>query len=309
MPNDPPLQKRGGFNRGEQSANLTRIQHLGQPAIKAGPGDTIVFRNSPAKSGSGQDAVRAQAMNLLVSGWVFNRTGNSIDYDWILIDPYGNEFPYFEADWGDTSHPLADGHNNPIVSYGALSFDILSVNVWPLGMLPPGWTLVFRLTSGSPSAGKGIIIWPWAHDMSRNLQALIVPLTNTEIELGPDPGRAWQLCGNKVLQSIWIAPMYFNFDDISRTIEKGSEIYHLAGEDIPVNATRPDIVLDPRTTFNTGLASGFLTEYGETDKKPKGLVLAYPDKIKVKTKEAQHKAPLYMIVPFAEFDLPADMQE
>ncbi|MFQ5339932.1 MAG: hypothetical protein ACE5F6_00140 [Anaerolineae bacterium] len=307
MPENLPLQKRTGFNRGEQSVNLNRIRHLGQPAIKAGPGDTVILKNAPVIPGRGQKTPRTQIMNLTVGGYVFNRTGNNIDYDFILVDPDGKEFAYHAEDLGVGSWPLPNDENHPIPSLGYLAYYARSNTGIPLSLLLPGWSLVLRVKSGNPLSGRGLIIWAWANDMSNNLQALMVPVTKTEIELGPDPGRAWQLCGSNLLQGLPLTPTYLNFDSVVRTVEQGAEIYRLAGEDIQVNNLRPDIAVDPRTDANTGVEAGFLTEIGD-QKKPNGLVLSCPDKIKVKAKENQTSGPLYLLVPFAEFDLPADMQ-
>jgi hypothetical protein len=288
--------------------NLTRIRYLGQPAIKAGPGDTVVVQNSPDIPGRGQKNPRAQAINLVVNGYVFNRTGGTIDYDFILIDPNGKEFPFFTADLGFYAFPLPDGQNHPIANLGFIA-SFGGANVVPAGLIPVGWSLVLRIKSGNPLAGRGLIVWCWAHDLSRNLQALLVPVTKAGVELGPDRGRAWQLASNKFYQGLYSAPVYLNLDSVNRTIEQGAEIYHLAGEDIPVNIARGgtgEIVVTPRTDASSGVEAGFLTEIG-IEKKAKGLVLAYPDKIKVKTKENQTSGPLYLLVPFAEFDLPADM--
>jgi hypothetical protein len=304
MPENPPLQHRAGFNRGEQSNLLLRTRYLGQPAIKAGPGDTIIMKNSPDLPGRGQKNVRTQINNLMIGGWVLNRTGADVEIDYVLLDADGNEFPFFLGGAGGIVVP--NGQPFPILQYGYAAIASGDPGGVPLSLLPPGWSFVLRLISGNPSGGKGLIIWPWAQDASNNLQALMVPVTNSGVVLGPAPGRAWQLCSKKKLQAVELNPAYFNFDSITRTVEQGAEIYHLAGEDIPVNAVRPDIVVAPRTDDSSGVRQGFLTEV-EFEKKPLGLVLAYPDKIKVKTKEAQKTAPLYLLVPFAEFDLPADM--
>jgi hypothetical protein len=303
-----PMQKRTGRNQGEQALSLYRVQRLGQPAIKAGVGDTVIFKNAPNLPGRGlTNSPRTPSPNLYVGGYIFNRTGGDIDFDYVLVDPDGNEFPFNLADSGTSFIPLPDGQNFPITSIGTLAFE--AIGIWPLVPLPLNWSVVLRVTSGNPLAGKGLVVWPWASDLSRNLQALIVPVTNTWTELGPGPGRAWQLAANQQKQSSLSGPLYLNFDSIVRTIEQGSEVYQLAGEDISVNEVRGDIVIPIRgTSILDGLEVGFTTEIGDEPSKPLGLVLAYPDKIKVKAKEAQKSAPLYMVVPFAEFDLPADMQ-
>lgn len=302
MPENLPLQKRTGFNRGQQSNLLLRARFLGQPAIKAGAGDTVIFKNAPELPGRGQNNIRSQISNLSICGWVFNRTGADVDFDFILVDANGNEFRLYDE------IILPDGQNYYINPYSNAIWNGGGEAVGnPLPVLLPGWSVVLRVFSGNPTSGKGLIVWPWAQGLSNNLMALMVPLSNSFIELGPDPGRAWQLCAKKGLQAQELAPAYFNFDSITHTIEQGAEIYHLAGEDVPVNDLRPDIVIAPRTSLGTGTDTGFLTVNRGTFKKPKGLVLAYPDKIKVRMKEAQRTAPLYLLVPFAEFDLPMDM--
>lgn len=308
MPENPPLQRRAGFNRGLQSQNLLQVRNLGQPAIKAGPGDTVLFKNSPDTPGAGrgQKNFRAQ-MNTLyaVSGVMFNRTGGDVEVELVLVDPDGNEFPYKMNDfYGSATIP--NGENMPLLQLSLL-LGISTTWSWPVSVLLPNWSIVLRVVSGNPTAGKGLIVWPWSQDVSTNLQAQMVKISNTEVELGPEPGRAWQLCGKQALQYRSGAPVYLNFDSIERGVSK--ETYFLAGENIQVNVTRPPIVLNPRNfsaAYDEGISPGFMTEYGE-DMKPKGLVLAYPDKIKVQGREAQKTAPLYMFITFAEFDLPSDM--
>lgn len=303
MPENPPLQKRTGYNQGEQSLRGIRTRYLGQPAIKAGPGDTVIFKNSPDIPGKGQKNIRSQMHTLFAAGVIFNRTGRDIDYDLLLVDPDGKEFPFFMDTLGIGTVPIPNGDQNVIPSFGLLSLISNFGNGIPLPILPLDWSLVLRVNSGNPASGKGLIVWTWAQDCSRNLQALIVPITTAEVELGPEPGRAWQLIGSKKSFAP-VGPTYYNFDSIVRTVEK--EVYHLAGEDIQVNVARGDIAVSVRADDTTGIERGFLTEVGIV-KKPKGLVLAYPDKIKIKGKEAQSQAPLYALVPFAEFDLPSDM--
>lgn len=277
-----PLQNRAGYNQGPQALTLLQAKFLGQPAVKCQAGDTVIFRNSPVVPGESNP--RAVGPWPEVCGTIFNGTGTAISYSLVLIDDQGNEFTVV------ADHPMAP---NP---YENLAIDNIA-GEFGLFCLPVNWSLVVRVSAGNPSAGQGLVVWPWAQDMSRNLVSIVQPLTTSGLVLGPPKGRAWQLCGSLFGAIVpFEVTSYLNFDSVERHVTEENVI--LAGEEF---------------TTNTG---GIVTVgSGDTEEafadmlliKTKGMILAYPDKIKVVAQENQTSAPLYLSINFAEFDLPRDM--
>ncbi|MCH5378221.1 MAG: hypothetical protein JJ992_30055, partial [Planctomycetes bacterium] len=65
------------------------------------------------------------------------------------------------------------------------------------------------------------------------------------------------------------------------------------------------ILVNPRVDLDSGVEAAFaLAEPVEPYGIKKGLIISYPDKLKVRAGETQTTAPLYFVANFAEFDLP-----
>jgi hypothetical protein len=278
-----PLQNRAGYNQGPQALSLTQIKFLGQPAIKCGAGDTVIFRNSPVVPGESNP--RALSMIPATCGMIFNGTGGGITFELLLIDDQGNEFSL-------------DGPNG-LVNAEFVNLEVEDVAEFGLLCVPVDWSLVVRLSNGNPNSGRGVVVWPWAHDMGRNLVSIVRPVTTAGLEVGPPKGRAWQLAGN-LFGSIGFEPFsrYVNFDSVERHVDE--EIIILAGEEFITN------IFNNTPQPITVSVGGVRVAWGYNDK-AKGLILAYPDKIKMVARENQTSAPLYVSINFAEFDLPRDM--
>jgi hypothetical protein len=223
-----------------------------------------------------------------MSGVIFNRNGvGPVVLDLVLVDPDGNEFVVA------TAISIADGQSEVI--------DTSGLSIGGFIVLLSDWTLLARVTSGDVASGQGVVAWPWCHDMTRNVMPIIAELTTTELEIGPPKGRGWQLTGNLKAQAFFSGDLlqYVNFDSVPRNVQ--SEIFYLAGENIQSDAT----IAGPPAVGPiavSGIEPGF-----EAGGDQYGLILAYPDKIKVRAAENQTTAPLYMFANFTEFDLPRDM--
>lgn len=285
------LQPRAGYNQGEQPPLLSSMRYLGQPAVKIGVGDTTLITNSPVVPGPGQGTPRSMGINpVAISGALFNRSGGAMTYDYYLVDDQGNEFLLTPG----AAETLADGAEVYTLT--------TSLSTSGYICLPVSWSLIIRLVTGNPATGQGIIAWPWIHDMARNTIPIVSALTTTELVIGPAEGRGWQLMGN-VYGQITAAGydrdilFYANFDTVVRHVE--TEIFYLAGEDIVSTLTAGAADIDVAAS---GVETGF-----QIDGKLQGLILAYPDKIKITAGENQTTAPLYLFANFAEFDLPRDM--
>lgn len=289
-PGNRPLQARSGYNQGQQSLPLSDAKFLGQPAIKLGNGDTVIYR--AASVSPGENNIRTKGTTPFgIAGIIFNRSGGPVGADLIYVDPNGNEFP---ANPGLPVLPIPDGGQQVITASPNFS------GIWPF---LEGWTVKIRITSGDPSGGQGVIAWAWAHDRTRNFKAFIEELTTTQLEIGPAEGRAWQLCSS-VYHAVYGQDgndiYYLNFDSVDRTVV--DEILHLADEDIRINSA--PIVVTPRVDIDSGIESAY---QDEDLLKEKGLIIAYPDTLKFKAGENQTSAPLYLVATFAEFDLPKDL--
>lgn len=285
-----PLEQRAGYNQGTQPQISPNVDFIGQPAIKAKAGDTVIFQNSPVESGEYNP--RAVGLNpVFISGMVYNLTGGTITLHYILIDDQGNEFPL-------TQIPIqilnTQGYPLSVIGY-------LGYGYYGFISLPVGWSIVLRRVSGSPLAGQGVVIWPWVHDAAHNVVPIVAPITTSISEFGPPKGKGWQLqCAPVCCSGVELAEKqlaYLNFDSVTRTIS--AEYLHLAGEDIQISS---GIVVTPRVAVVSGVEAGFNLLYGQNN-----FILAYPDTIKVKALQNQTTAPIYMVANFAEFDLPKDM--
>jgi len=286
MPGDKPLQDRSGYNQGQQPLPLTGSRFLGQPAVKCGAGDTVLFRQASVSPGENNTRTLGSSP-LSAGGFVFNRTGGGITVDLVLVDPNGNEF------LGSPGAPVAIANNQQLL----LQPSPVYYSAFPL---KEGWTVKLRIFTGDPTAGQGVIAWPWAHDKTRNYKSFIEPLTTTTLEIGPPKGRAWQTAGSASSGLAGNGHIYYaNFDSVDRTVT--DEILHLAGEDIKINSGVVNV------TQHVDVDSGIEKAYqDETDLKENGLIIAYPDTLKFKAGENQTSAPLYLVATFAEFDLPKD---
>jgi hypothetical protein len=287
-----PLQNRAGYNQGPQpSFSLANTKFIGQPAIKAKGNDTVIFRNSPVVPG--ENNPRALGMNPgFISGVIFNLTGDDIEADLFLVDDKGNEFNLTVGSYGTIVTDDKRDIYAPRV-FSDFDFDGLIA-------LLPGWSLLLRVTSGSPTAGQGLVIWPWVHNLTRNVMPIVAEVTTSLTEIGPPKGRGWQLMGGKASAS-QEQMAYLNFDSVPRTV--AAEYLHLAGEDILISS---GISVTPRDAdLDSGIERAF--DNATDDWGTKSLILAYPDKIKVKAGENQTSAPLYLVATFSEFDLPRDM--
>lgn len=281
---DEALQQRTGYNQGQQpTSGLTYFKKLGQPAIKLENGDTVLFRNSPQVPGESNPR-SIHFTPIFVSGLLFNLSGGEVTLELVVIDDLGNE-------WVDqNSMIIADGNNTEIM---------LELMTGSCFCLLPGWSVVARVTAGNPTSGRGVVAWPFSHDLTRNVVAMAVPLSTTPVEIGPPKGRGWQSIANGFEQEFGFEIVnYANFDSVAREID--AEIMHLAGEDILVSN---DLMLPLAPGADGGQADAFTNITDQT----KAIILAYPDKIKIQAKENQTSGPLYFFANWAEFDLPRDM--
>jgi hypothetical protein len=223
-----------------------------------------------------------------IGGKLFNFTGGAVGYRLILFDALGNEFDLTGLESLDDK------------LYTDLNILYLTDDNGVF-CLPVGWSLAVRHVSGNVAGGR-FVAWPWSHDLSRNLVSIVEPVTTSGLEIGPPEGRAWQLTGNiqGAVNAGQDAARYLNFDSIVRHVDE--EIVILAGEEFITNIS---LGVPVPVTIDPG-------EYGDawlllTDAKAKGMILAYPDKIRMVARENPTTAPLYVNLNFAEFDLPRDM--